>query len=92
VLDRIAETPRGFAVDFTDVPFIDSSGARSFDLLARKMARKGGRLFFTAANPDVVATLRSHGLQEPRVSFLPDIAAAEAQLAADSENESLGSV
>lgn len=88
VLDRIADTPQGFAVDFTDVPFIDSSGARSFDLLARKTARKGGRLFFTAANADVRAMLQSHGLQEPRVTYLPDIAAAEAILAAEQPNES----
>jgi len=81
VLDRIADTPQGFAVDFAEVPFIDSSGARSFALLLRKTQRKGGRLFFTAANADVRAVLRSHGLQEPHVTFLPDIAAVEAVLA-----------
>ena len=88
VLDRIADTPRGFAVDFTEVPFIDSSGARSFDLLARKTARKGGRLFFTATNADVRAELQSHGLREPRVTYLPDIAAVEAVLAAAAKAES----
>lgn len=82
VLDQIADTPQGFAVDFTDVPFIDSSGARSFDLLAHKTARKGGKLFFTATNAEVRAMLQSHGLREPRVTYLDDIAAVEAVLAA----------
>lgn len=81
VLDQIADTPRGFAVDFTDVPFIDSSGARSFELLARKTARKGGRLFFTATNADVRAMLHSHGLRAPYVTYLPDLAAVRAVLA-----------
>lgn len=81
VLDQIADTPQGFAVDFTEVPFIDSSGARSFDLLARKTARKGGQLFFTATNADVRSVLQSQGLREPRVIYLPDIASVEALLA-----------
>ncbi len=88
VLDRIADTPKGFAVDFTDVPFIDSSGARSFKLLARNTARKGGRLFFTAANAEVRSVLEGHGLCEPHVTYLPDIAAVEVEMAAVSKLES----
>ncbi|WP_022704452.1 SulP family inorganic anion transporter [Pseudorhodobacter ferrugineus] len=88
VLDRIADAPQGFAVDFTEVPFIDSSGARSFALLARKTARKGGRLFFTATNPDVRAVLHSHGLREPAVTYLPNIAAVDAVLAESNHSES----
>jgi SulP family sulfate permease len=88
VLDQIADTPRGFAVDFTDVPFIDSSGARSFELLARKTARKSGRLFFTATNADVRAMLHSHGLRAPYVTYLPDLAAVRAVLAQAESPES----
>jgi SulP family sulfate permease len=91
VLDQIADTQRGFAVDFTDVPFIDSSGARSFELLARKTARKGGRLFFTATNADVRAMLHSHGLRAPHVTYLPDLAAVRAIFDPTESSESLGS-
>jgi SulP family sulfate permease len=87
-LDSIADSPRGFAVDFTDVPFIDSSGARSFDLLARKTARKGGRLFFTATRPEVRAMLERHGLRAPHVTYLRDIAAVETALAGTESPES----
>ena len=80
VLDRIADAPKGFAVDFTDVPFIDSSGARAFELLARKTARKGGTLFFTAVNPEVRKVLERHGLREPHVAYRVDIAAVEAEI------------
>ena len=88
VLDEIADSPRGFAVDFSEVPFIDSSGARSFELLARKTARKGGRLFFTAARPEVRAMLERHGLRSPHVTFLADIAVVEAALGTQPPSES----
>lgn len=91
VLDRIADSPKGFAVDFSEVPFIDSSGARSFALLARKTMRKGGQLFFTATNADIRAVLQSHGLREPMVTYLPDIAAVEALLAETNHSESSSS-
>ena len=75
VLERIAERPRVFAIDFSDVPMIDSSGARSFEVLARKMHRKGGRLCIVGARPEVQAVLQAQGLQEPEAHYLPDLAA-----------------
>ncbi|MCB6178468.1 SulP family inorganic anion transporter [Rhodobacter sp. Har01] len=75
VLDRIAERPRIFAVDFTDVPMIDSSGAKSFDVLARKLHRKGGQLCIVGAPPQVRAVLLAQGLREPHARYLPDLAA-----------------
>lgn len=88
VLDRIADSPQGFVVDFSEVPFIDSSGARSFTLLAHKTMRKGGQLFFTATNADVRAVLQSHGLREPIATYLPNIAAVEAALTEPNHPES----
>jgi SulP family sulfate permease len=72
VLDRIADHPRAFVVDFADVPFIDSSGARSFELLAHKVARKGGQLYLVATRPEVRKVLIAQGAKEPLVRFLPD--------------------
>ena len=77
VLDRIADRPRVFIVDFADVPFIDSSGAHSFALLARKMARREGQLVLTATPPPVRAMLIAHGAAPPHVCFLPDVAEAQ---------------
>ncbi|WP_108643292.1 SulP family inorganic anion transporter [Fuscovulum blasticum] len=75
VLDRIAERPRIFAVDFTEVPMIDSSGAKSFEVLARKMHRKGGRLCIVGARPEVRRALQAQGLTEAEARYLPDLAA-----------------
>lgn len=79
-LDRIADYPRAFVVDFTDVPMIDSSGARSFDLLAQKVARMGGHLWFTGTTPALRHVLLAQGLRSPRISYLPDVAAVQSAL------------
>lgn len=77
VLDRIADYPRAFVIDFSDVPFIDSSGARSFELLAHKVARKGGQLYLIGARPEVRRGLLLQGAREPLVRFLPDLAGVD---------------
>jgi SulP family sulfate permease len=76
VLDRIADSPRAFLVDFAQVPFVDSSGARSFELLARKMHRRGGILVLTGTNPEVRRVLLAHGLREPHVAWRGTVADA----------------
>ncbi len=68
VLDQIADHPHGFVVDFTEVPFIDSSGARSFELLARKMARQGGQLFLIGANAGCATRVAKPGSDARRRS------------------------
>lgn len=74
VLDAIADHPRLLVVDFEAVPFIDSTGARSFALLARKTARKGGQLCLTATKPEVRRALHIAGVHAPEVQFFPDVA------------------
>ena len=61
-------------VDFAQVPFIDSTGARSFALLAKKTARRGGRLCLIATRPEVRRALHLAGVHAPDVQFWPDIA------------------
>ncbi len=80
VLDRIAEHPRAFVVDFAEVPFIDSSGARVFEMLARKVLRQGGQLFLTGTNAEVRRVLLTQGVREPHVRYLPDVASVEEAL------------
>jgi SulP family sulfate permease len=74
VLDRIADRRARFAVDFSDVPLIDSSGARSFELLARRIERKGGALYILGAAPAVRKVLLAHGLKPPHAHYLADLA------------------
>ncbi|MBZ4688968.1 MAG: sulfate transporter [Cereibacter sp.] len=81
VLERLADHPRAFVLDFTDVPFIDSSGARSFELLARKTARQGTAFYITGANVEVRRALVGQGLREPKVHYLPDVQSVDAALA-----------
>jgi len=69
VLDRIASQPRLLGIDLSQVPLIDSSGARSFAVLAQKMQRKGGGLCLLGASAGVQKGLLAHGVQ---AEFLPD--------------------
>jgi SulP family sulfate permease len=82
VLDRIADRPRVFVVDLAEVPFIDSSGARSFEVLARKTARQGGRLVLTGAAPEVRRMMESQGVREPHVAWRATVADALADFRA----------
>lgn len=81
-LDRNADHPGAFVVDFAGVPFIDSSGAHSFELLARKVSRHGGQLYLTGTNADVRRVLLAQGVKEPKVRYLPDVAEVAAERAA----------
>ncbi len=80
-LEGYADQPRAFVVDFEDVPFIDSTGARSFALMASKIARVGGVMYLTGTRPEVAQALRSAGVTEPTALFLPDLDAVDADLA-----------
>jgi SulP family sulfate permease len=82
VLDQVSEYPQTFAVDFTNVPMIDSSGAYAFSLLARNMARKGGRLVISGARPDVRRALHQAGVRGEQVLFLDDLSEVSAALSA----------
>ncbi|GGH54040.1 STAS domain-containing protein [Frigidibacter albus] len=76
VLDRIAARPRAFVVDFTEVPFLDSSGAHSFETLAHKLHRRGAVLYLTGTSAEVRRALLAQGVREPLARYLPDIDAA----------------
>jgi len=43
------------------------------ELLARKMARKGGRLYISGTSADIRRTLLSLGLRAPRAHYALDI-------------------
>lgn len=80
VLDRIAEAPRALVLDMSQVPMIDSSGARGFHSLAARARRRGGQLYLIGLQEKLRQQLRAQGLDEPEVRFLPDLAAVDAVL------------
>lgn len=69
VLDRIADRPHTFVLDFTAMPFLDSTAANTIDGVARKAARNGVTLIVAGAAPPVRHELWTHGVRPPRVRF-----------------------
>ncbi len=77
VLERIAEAPRALVLDMTEVPLIDSSGARGFHTLAWRARRRGGQLYLVGLGAPLRRQLEAQGLREPEVLYLPDVAAVD---------------
>jgi SulP family sulfate permease len=69
VLDRIQDTHKALIVDFSAVPFLDSTGANVMEGLAHKAARRGVALYVAGANPDIRRALLTHGVRPPAVLF-----------------------
>ena len=78
ILDRIGEHPRAFILDFSDVPLVDSTAAKSLEGFVHKLHRSGARVFFTSARPAVRRTLLNADLRPPLVTFAPTITDAVA--------------
>lgn len=73
VLDRAPDQPRVLVIDFTEAPFVDSSGAHSIEGLVRKAHRQGTQLYISGATPEERGILELHGVQPPLVSFVDRI-------------------
>ena len=69
VLDRIQDTHKALIVDFSAVPFLDSTGANVMEGLAHKAGRRAVKLFVSGANQDVRRSLLNHGVRPPAVHF-----------------------
>ena len=69
-LDQIADQPRHFILDLSELTYLDSSGARSLDLLAHKIQRKGGQMELRAVSPRKRQILEKAGLVSPLVRYL----------------------
>ena len=77
-LEQIAQAPRAFVLDISSVPFIDASGARSIELLAHRLQRRGGKLYVAGASRAVRRSLMVYGVRRPMVSFRATVASAVA--------------
>ncbi|SDZ77084.1 SulP family inorganic anion transporter [Rubrimonas cliftonensis] len=66
VLDRIGDEAGALALDLTETPFIDSSGAALIEGLARKTARRGASLTLRV-RAETARELAAFGLRAPLV-------------------------
>jgi SulP family sulfate permease len=70
VLDRIGELPRVFVLDFSEVPFIDSTAAHALQGFAHKLQRAGTEVWFAATKSRVRQMLAASGLDEPQIRYV----------------------
>jgi sulfate permease, SulP family len=80
VLDSIADSRKAFVVDFSAVPFLDSTAANAMSRVAAKTEQQGIRLFVTGASPAVRRALLTHGGRPPRARYRETIARAVADI------------
>ena len=73
VLDRIADQRRNLVLDFSAVPFLDSTAANIIEGVARKAERDGIRFIITGASPTVRRMLLAHQICPPRVEYAGSI-------------------
>ena len=69
VLDRIADRHKALVVDFSAVPFVDSTAANAIAGIARKAGRHKVRVFVTGATPAVRHALLAAGARRPQVRY-----------------------
>ena len=73
MLDRIADTHRALVVDFSAVPFLDSTGANTIEGLVRKASRRGVDVYLAGTTGEQRRALFAHGIRPPLVRFKPSI-------------------
>jgi SulP family sulfate permease len=69
VLDRIADQPKTFVLDFAAVPFLDSTAANTIEIFIRKAVGRGKRVIVSGTNTHVRQTLFTHGVRPPNAAF-----------------------
>ena len=69
VLDRIQDIHKALIIDFSAVPFLDSTGANMIEGLARKARKQGVALWLTGASRDIQRVFVAHGLKKPLVDY-----------------------
>jgi SulP family sulfate permease len=69
MLDRLDERSRACVINMADVPMLDSTGAATIEVFARKVERRGAALYIAGARPEVRRILQSHGVRSPHAHF-----------------------
>jgi len=81
-LDAIADQRKAFVLDFSAVPFLDSTAANTVRSTAERARRNGGSLTITGTTAAVKKVLRSHGVDTDLVAYRPSIDEAVADIRA----------
>jgi len=68
-LDRISEKPARYVMDFSAVPYVDSTAAASIAGFARKATSRRAEMHIVGASPAVRRVLITHGVRPPQVLF-----------------------
>lgn len=79
VLDRISDRYRALIIDFTSVPFVDSTAANMIESVAHKAAKHGAQVYLTGTSDTVRHELLAFGLKPPAVSYEKSIDAARSK-------------
>jgi SulP family sulfate permease len=69
VLDRIGANPKVFVLDFTDVPLVDTTAAKTLEGFVHKLSSSGARVYFAGARKSVRRILLAAGLRKPTVHY-----------------------
>jgi sulfate permease, SulP family len=76
VLDGVADKPRALIIDFSAVPFVDSTAANAIAGSVRKAQRHGVSVFISGASPSIRRALLTRGVKRPAARYKPDVDAA----------------
>jgi SulP family sulfate permease len=76
VLDQLAEHPKAYVLDVSDVPMLDSTAAITIEGFVRKAHGKGASVYITGAQRPIRRALLTHGVRPPRVKFRSTVADA----------------
>lgn len=68
-LDGIAVRPKMLVLDFSDVPFLDSSAAHAIEAAVTRAKRNGVRVILTGTSHPVRKVLWANGVRPPGVRF-----------------------
>ncbi len=79
VLERVGTPPRVLVIDFSEVPLIDTTAARSLVVFVNKLKRSGTSVVFAAARPSVRQTLSHAGLRPPLLHYAATVAVATSE-------------
>jgi SulP family sulfate permease len=73
VLDRIGAQPKTFVLDFSEVPLVDSTAAKSLEGFVKKLKRAGTTVYFTSTSKNIRRALLNAGLRRPLVHYAAGI-------------------
>jgi sulfate permease, SulP family len=80
VLERIGDAQRNLIIDFSAVPFVDSTGAKTIEGLAHKAAQRGVGVTLTGMSEGVRRELAAQGARRPLVKKAVSIDQALAEI------------